>query len=283
LSESIVTYKGFSKEWKCRDFQFEVGKEYIHEGKVQACASGFHSCEYPLDTFNYYAPSESVYAICDAGGETSKERGGDSKVASRTLKIKAQLSFHDLVKASIDFIYKNVDKSLEQSNTGNYSAASNTGNYSAASNTGNYSAASNTGYQSAASNTGDYSAASNTGNYSAASNTGYRSAASNTGDRSAASNTGNYSAASNTGNYSAASNTGYQSAASVSGKDSVAAVFGYDSKAKASKGSWIVVAYRDKNMKLKHLKTAQAGVTRGVKADTWYKLDSKGKFIEVSE
>ncbi|HHX5513614.1 TPA: DUF7666 domain-containing protein, partial [Pseudomonas aeruginosa] len=199
-SEEVVTaYKGFKQDLTCRGYQFEIGGTYKHEGEVEACASGFHSCEYPLDVFGYYAPGESRFAIVKASGQLSRH-DDDSKIASATLVVEAEISMPTMISRALDWIMSKVDKSVEQtvvgetaSNTGNYSAASNTGNYSAASNTGDYSAASNTGYQSAASNTGYRSAASNTGNQSAASNTGYRSAASNTGDYSAASNTGNQS------------------------------------------------------------------------------------------
>ncbi|MFU6557251.1 hypothetical protein ACM79U_11630 [Pseudomonas aeruginosa] len=246
-SEEVVTaYKGFKQDLTCRGYQFEIGGTYKHEGEVEACSSGFHSCEYPLDVFGYYAPGESRFAIVKASGQLSRH-DDDSKIASATLVVEAEISMPTMISRAIDWIMARLDSSVEQtvvgdtasntgdysaaSNTGNRSAASNTGNRSAASNTGNRSAASNTGYQSAASNTGYRSAASNTGNRSAASNTGYQSAASNTGDRSAASNTGNRSAASNTGNRSAASNTGYQSAASNTGDQSAASNTGYRSAA----------------------------------------------------
>ncbi|HBO0300201.1 TPA: hypothetical protein L4A63_005702 [Pseudomonas aeruginosa] len=228
-SEEVVTaYKGFKQDLTCRGYQFEIGGTYKHDGEVEACASGFHSCEYPLDVFGYYAPGESRFAIVKASGHLSRH-DDDSKIASATLVVEAEISMPTMISRAIDWIMARLDSSVEQtvvgdtaSNTGDYSAASNTGNRSAASNTGDYSAASNTGNRSAASNTGNRSAASNTGNRSAASNTGNRSAASNTGNRSAASNTGDYSAASNTGDYSAASNTGYQSAASNTGNRSAA-------------------------------------------------------------
>ncbi|WP_305827179.1 DUF7666 domain-containing protein [Pseudomonas aeruginosa] len=237
-SEEVVTaYKGFKQDLTCRGYQFEIGGTYKHEGEVEACASGFHSCEYPLDVFGYYAPGESRFAIVKASGQLSRH-DDDSKIASATLVVEAEISMPTMISRALDWIMSKVDKSVEQtvvgetaSNTGYQSAASNTGYQSAASNTGNYSAASNTGDYSAASNTGDYSAASNTGNRSAASNTGYQSAASNTGNRSAASNTGNRSAASNTGDYSAASNTGNRSAASNTGYQSAASNTGYRSAA----------------------------------------------------
>ncbi|MFK0875517.1 hypothetical protein ACIUW1_11785 [Pseudomonas aeruginosa] len=258
-SEEVVTaYKGFKQDLTCRGYQFEIGGTYKHEGEVEACSSGFHSCEYPLDVFGYYAPGESRFAIVKASGQLSRH-DDDSKIASATLVVEAEISMPTMISRAIDWIMARLDSSVEQtvvgdtaSNTGDYSAASNTGNrsaasntgyqsaasntgyQSAASNTGDYSAASNTGYQSAASNTGDYSAASNTGNRSAASNTGDQSAASNTGNRSAASNTGDQSAASNTGNRSAASNTGYQSAASNTGNQSAASNTGYQSAAEVS-------------------------------------------------
>ncbi|WP_070340043.1 DUF7666 domain-containing protein [Pseudomonas aeruginosa] len=243
VEEIVTAYKGFKQDLTCRGYQFEIGGTYKHEGEVEACASGFHSCEYPLDVFGYYAPGESRFAIVKASGQLSRH-DDDSKIASATLVVEAEISMPTMISRALDWIMSKVDKSVEQtvvggtaSNTGDYSAASNTGYQSAASNTGNRSAASNTGYQSAASNTGYQSAASNTGNRSAASNTGNRSAASNTGDYSAASNTGNRSAASNTGYHSAASNTGNRSAASNTGNYSAASNTG-DCSAASNTGNY---------------------------------------------
>ncbi|MEN1734001.1 DUF7666 domain-containing protein [Pseudomonas aeruginosa] len=270
-SEEVVTaYKGFKQDLTCRGYQFEIGGTYKHEGEVEACASGFHSCEYPLDVFGYYAPGESRFAIVKASGQLSRH-DDDSKIASATLVVEAEISMPTMISRAIDWIMSKVDKSVEQTVVGE--TASNTGDYSAASNTGDYSAASNTGYRSAASNTGDYSAASNTGNRSAASNTGYRSAASNTGD---------YSAASNTGYRSAASNTGYQSAAEVSGKESVAAALGIEGRARASAGSAIVLCHRDDEGRLIHIRASKVG-ENGVEPDTWYQLNAEGEFVEFDE
>ncbi|MGV5043796.1 DUF7666 domain-containing protein [Pseudomonas aeruginosa] len=279
VEEIVTAYKGFKQDLTCRGYQFEIGGTYKHEGEVEACASGFHSCEYPLDVFGYYAPGDSRFAIVKASGQLSRH-DDDSKIASATLVVEAEISMPTMISRAIDWIMARLDSSVEQTVAGD--TASNTGNRSAASNTGNQSAASNTGYQSAASNTGDHSAASNTGNRSAASNTGDRSAASNTGYHSAASNTGNRSAASNTGYRSAASNTGDYSAAEVSGKESVAASLGIEGRARASAGSAIVLCHRDDKGHLIHIRASKVG-ENGVKPDTWYQLSAEGEFVEFDE
>ncbi|EEO8254656.1 hypothetical protein G7D62_002307 [Salmonella enterica] len=241
MTKEIVTFKGFNKDLKCRDFQFEIGKTFHHDGKVEACGSGFHACECPFDVFSYYPPAESRYAETISFGVTDREEEGDTKIASASITIKAELTLPQFIQRGIEWIWSKIDNSLEQqimsgyrsaaTNTGNQSAATNTGYRSAATNTGYRSAATNTGYRSAATNTGDQSAATNTGNQSAATNTGYRSAATNTGDRSAATNTGDQSAATNTGYQSAATNTGDRSAATNTGDQSAATNTGYRSAA----------------------------------------------------
>ncbi|OKS37539.1 DUF7666 domain-containing protein, partial [Pseudomonas aeruginosa] len=146
-SEEVVTaYKGFKQDLTCRGYQFEIGGTYKHEGEVEACASGFHSCEYPLDVFGYYAPGESRFAIVKASGQLSRH-DDDSKIASATLVVEAEISMPTMISRAIDWIMSKIDKSVEQTVVGG--TASNTGDYSAASNTGYQSAASNTGYQSA--------------------------------------------------------------------------------------------------------------------------------------
>ncbi|EHK1057995.1 hypothetical protein J4S57_001597 [Salmonella enterica] len=262
MTKEIVTFKGFNKDLKCRDFQFEIGKTFHHDGKVEACGSGFHACECPFDVFSYYPPAESRYAETISFGVTDRKEEGDTKIASASITIKAELTLPQFIQRGIEWIWSKIDKSLEQQiMTGDWSAATNTGYWSAATNTGNRSAATNTGYWSAATNTGDRSAATNTGNRSAATNTGDRSAATNTGDRSAATNTGD------------------RSAAEVSGSQSVAASLGIEGKARASEGGAIVLCYRDKNGELIHIRASKVG-ENGIMPNTWYQLNEDGEFVE---
>ena len=223
-------FKGFDKDLKCRDFQYEIGKEYTEE-KANICNYGFHACEFPMDVFGYYPPSDSRYCEVDLEANDQKSPD-DSKRVGKKISVKAEIGIAGIIKAGVEYIKEQVNwEDDKTTNTGYQSAATNTGDQSAATNTGNRSAATNTGYQSAATNTGNRSAATNTGYRSAATNTGNRSAATNTGNRSAATNTGDQSAATNTGDQSAATNTGYHSAATNTGYRSAATNTGYQSAA----------------------------------------------------
>ncbi|EJW6971246.1 hypothetical protein OPD68_003070 [Salmonella enterica] len=244
MTKEIVTFKGFNKDLTCRDFQFAIGETFHHDGKVEACGSGFHACECPFDVFSYYPPAESRYAETISFGVIDREEEGDTKIASASITIKSELTLPQFIQRGIEWIWSKIDKSLEQQiMTGNRSAATNTGNRSAATNTGNR------------------SAATNTGNRSAATNTGYRSAATNTGYQSAATNTGDLSAA------------------EVSGSQSVAASLGIEGKARASEGGAIVLCYRDEDGELIHIRASKVG-ENGIMPDIWYQLNEDGEFVE---
>ncbi|EAN4089202.1 hypothetical protein EGZ62_12735 [Salmonella enterica] len=244
MTKEIVTFKGFNKDLTCRDFQFAIGETFHHDGKVEACGSGFHACECPFDVFSYYPPAESRYAETISFGVIDREEEGDTKIASASITIKAELTLPQFIQRGIEWIWSKIDKSLEQQIM-----------------------------------TGDWSAATNTGNRSAATNTGNWSAATNTGNRSAATNTGNRSAATNTGDWSAATNTGNRSAAEVSGSQSVAASLGIEGKARASEGGAIVLCYRDEDGELIHIRASKVG-ENGIMPDIWYQLNEDGEFVE---
>uniref|UniRef100_UPI003CD0C0ED DUF7666 domain-containing protein n=1 Tax=Herbaspirillum huttiense TaxID=863372 RepID=UPI003CD0C0ED len=163
--EVITSIKGFDQNWQCRGFQFEMGKTYEHEGKVEACKGGFHAIEgYPLEVFDYYPPAGSKFATVEQSGDLSRE-SEDSKIASRKITLKAELNFHGLIKAAIEYTFSRanpVDKATPAFSDKENGQASSTGDRGAASSTGDRGAASSTGYRGAASSTGYQGAASST-------------------------------------------------------------------------------------------------------------------------
>ena len=50
----MIGYKMMESNMTCRGFQFEIGKEYSLEGKLEICRNGFHFCENPFDCLEYY-------------------------------------------------------------------------------------------------------------------------------------------------------------------------------------------------------------------------------------
>lgn len=148
MTKEIVTFKGFNKDLKCRDFQFAIGETFHHDGKVEACGSGFHACECPFDVFSYYPPAESRYAETISFGITDSEEGGDTKIASSSITIKDELTLPQFIQRGIEWIWSKIDKSLEQQIiSGNQSAATNTGDWSAAEVSGSQSVAASLGIE----------------------------------------------------------------------------------------------------------------------------------------
>ena len=130
----MKAYKGFNKDLKCRDFQYEIGKEY-KEDEADICSKGFHACENPLDVFSYYAPADSRY--CEVDLDANDQTHDDSKRVGKQIKITAEIGLPGLIKAGVEYIKNQVDwEHAKKSNTGDRSAATNTGDQSAATNTG---------------------------------------------------------------------------------------------------------------------------------------------------
>ena len=84
-TNSITAYKGFDKNFKCRDIRFEIGKTYEHKWEVNDPKSGFYACENPLDVLKYYLTT-CRFAIVKYDSEISKDIG-DKKIACGELTV----------------------------------------------------------------------------------------------------------------------------------------------------------------------------------------------------
>ena len=143
----IIAYKGFDENLCCRGFQYEIGKEYVHEGKIECCESGFHACTNPFDVLDYYeADGKNRYCEVEQSGSI-KTGNGDSKQASSKIKIKAEIGMAGLFKAGVEGIKEKTnpvpiiaETKDKNDNPSGYSAQiGSSGNYAQIESTGEYS------------------------------------------------------------------------------------------------------------------------------------------------
>ena len=130
---NMKAYKGFNKDFTCRGFQFEEGKEYEEEEAV-LCEKGFHACTNPLDVLNYYNDVEGKYCEVELDEVSNDKKENDSKICGKRIKINAEIGFVGLFKMGIEWLKgqtifsKNDTKELEKS-SGDGAKIGSSGNY----------------------------------------------------------------------------------------------------------------------------------------------------------
>ena len=254
----MKAYKGFDKDLKCRGFQYEVGKEY-EEANAALCKKGFHACENPLDTFRYYAPTNSRY--CEVDVDDNGERNSDdSKVCGKHIKIGAEIGLKGVINAGVRFVFDKCESATEKNASGwmgNAAASGGSGNATASGGSGNAAASGEMGNAAASGWMGNAAASGERGNAAAS---GWMGNAAASGERGTAVVTGAYGDA------------------SALGKQCLAVAWGADSLARGTMGNWIVVSERDDDGNIIDAKIAKVdGET--IMADTWYKLEN-GEIVE---
>ena len=188
----------------------------------------------------------SYYNLCDSRFAVVEQSGEidrdaeDSKIASAVIMIKAELCLPEFIKSAIDWMLRATQK--DKSNT--------------------------------ALGDGSKLAASGNGSKLAASGNDSKLAASGYGSQLAASGYGSQLAAS--GNDSKLAASGNDSKLAASGYGSIAMAAAIECKARAAAGGCIALTRWDG----KRYRVSVGYVGEGLKADTWYELDSSGKFVE---
>jgi hypothetical protein len=269
--QPIKAFKGFDQNLQCRGFQYAVGETFEHKGSVEACAEGFHACEYPLDVLRYYPPASSRFFTVEQSGVIAKH-DEDTKVASSKIKIGVELNLAGLIKAAIEYTTsrcKPIDPASPAWSTEENGAAVETVKNGAATASGDRGAATASGYSGAATASGYSGAATASGYSGAATASGYSGAATASGDS------------------GAATASGYSGAATAEGKHSVATASGFDGKARGTEGSALFLVYRDskssddKYGQILHAKAVIVGQD-GTEPMVFYALNSAGEIIEAA-
>ena len=293
----IRGFKAFDKGLVCRGFQYEENTEYVHNGEVEACESGFHFCENPFDVFNFYKPSESEFAEVEGWGDIDISE--HNKIAVSHLKVKNKMSVQSFIDKGIDFTRKKVQffrdrvDILMEENTDN-NAINSGGRYSI--NSGEYYSV-NSGADNSVNSGGNYSVNIG-GNYSVniGGNYSVNSGADNSvniGGRYSINSGGDNSVNSGEDN---SINIGGDSSINIGGDSSMCAgrhkseiilngsnsfgIAGKSSKIKGKKGCAICLVQYNNNYQIIGGKSA---IIDGeiLKEDTYYKLEN-GEFVECN-
>ena len=247
MSEKIIkSYKAFDKNMKCRDFQYEVRKEYEMDGEIKCCNRGFHACKNPLEVWDYYDMLNSRFAEVEQSGKIDEE-GNSTKVCSSHIKIKAELKLADIIKVGVEWLKDitspskfKTDGALNDNGDRNKQIGS----------------------------SGDYAKIGSSGDYAQIGSSG------------------DYAKIGSSGDYAKIGSSGYSAKIDSTGEDSVIMCAGNNSIAKAKAGSWITLSeWEWNNEKSRYVPTCvktEYVDGENIKADTWYQLKN-GKFVEVAE
>ena len=258
---AIKSYKGFDKNLKCRDFQYEIGKEYEMDGEIKVCNRGFHACESPFDVFDHYTMIDSRFCEVEQDGNISKEDRG-TKICSSKIKIKAELKLADMINLGVEWL-----KEITSPEKIKTSIKDNSSGYGAKIGSSGYDAqigSSGNGAQIGSSGNGAKIGSS--GNGAKIGSSGYGAKIGSSGYGAKIGSSGNGAKIDSTG------------------EGCVIMCAGINSVAKASKGSWITLSewsYSDKKKRYIPVCVKTEFVDgEKIKADTYYKL-AGGVFKEI--
>ena len=277
----IKAYKGFNTDLTCRDFQYEVGKEYEQKGEIEACNKGFHACETPMDVFEHYLIEKDghIARFCEVEQSGMIDRE-DDKVASSKISIKAEVKFADFVKLAVDFVLEKCK--VGKGNSEDFAQLASSGNFAKFASSGSYAKFASSGSYAKLASSGNFAKFASSGSYAQLASSGNFAKFASSGSYAQLASSGNFAQLASSGSYAQLASSGDSAKLASSGNSAVVMAAGYNSQAKAKKGSWITLAEwerLDGNWTPVCVKTEQVDGER-IKEDTWYKLIN-GQFTEI--
>ena len=287
--KKIIAYKGFDKNLKCREFQYEVGKEYEMDGDIKCCERGFHACESPLEVFDHYDMLTSRFAKVEQSGDIDKEEN-TTKVCSSKIKVKAELKLADIINLGVEWIKdvtspSKLKKETDLNDNGGYSAQiGSSGYYAKIGSSGNSAQIGSSGDSAQIGSSGDYAKIGSSGDSAQIGSSGNSAQIGSSGDYAKIGSSGYYAKIGSSGDSAQIGSSGDSAQIESTGKHSVVMAAGNNSIAKAKIGSWITLAEWDCINGVWTpicVKTEKVDGER-IKADTFYKLVN-GEFKEVEE
>ena len=302
---AMKSYKGFDKKLKCRDFQYEIGKEYEMDGEIKVCSRGFHACESPFDVFDHYTMIDSRFCEVEQDGNISKEDRG-TKICSSKIKIKAELKLADMINLGVEWLKEitspeKIKTSIKDNSSGYGAQIGSSGNNAKIGSSGYGAQIGSSGYGAQIGSSGNNAKIGSSGNNAKIGSSGYGAQIGSSGNGAQIGSSGNgaqigssgygaqigssgYGAQiGSSGNNAKIGSSGYGAQIDSTGEDCVIMCAGINSVAKASKGSWITLSewsYSDKKQRYIPVCVKTEFVDgKKIKADTYYSLKG-GVFVE---
>ena len=271
-------YKAFNSDLTCLNFQYEIGKTYEQQEKVEICKSGFHACANPLDVLNYYNLTNSRFCKVTLHNDIVTH-SGDSKLASNKITIDAEMNLHEYINSAVKYLVELC------ATAGPYSHSATAGDYSHSATAGDYSHSATAGNDSRSATAGPYSHSATAGHRSHSATAGHRSHSATAGNDSHSATAGPYSRSATAGNDSHSATAGHRSHSATAGLRSISCALGKNSKVKAGKGGFLIAVEYDDNDNIICIKSGKIGSKSGgkrLRANTWYMVKD-GKFVVCEE
>ncbi|UQY21889.1 hypothetical protein [Acinetobacter baumannii] len=180
----------------------------------------------------------------------------------------------EIVEAETDLVPKEIEKGLEPLQLLDSTETKNTDTISKEAS----SRLAASGFNSQLAASGDDSQLAASGDDSRLAASGFNSRLAASGRYSQLAASGRYSQLAASGFNSRLAASGFNSRLAASGENSVIASSGLDSTFQIGKGGCAAIAYQDEQEKIRF---AVAYEGENVKANTWYKVNAKGEFVEV--
>ena len=285
---AIKSYKGFDKNLKCRDFQYEIGKEYEMDGEIKVCNRGFHACESPFDVFDHYTMIDSRFCEVEQDGNISKEDRG-TKICSSKIKIKAELKLADMIYLGVEWLKEITSpekiKTSIKDNSSGYGAKIGSSGYGAKIGSSGYDAQiGSSGNYAQIGSSGDGAQIGSSGDDAQIGSSGNDAQIGSSGNDAKIGSSGYGAKIGSSGDGAKIGSSGYGAQIDSTGEGCVIMCAGINSVAKASKGSWITLSewsYSDKKQRYIPVCVKTEFVDgEKIKADTYYKL-AGGVFKEI--
>ena len=161
-------YKGFDPDFKCNSKQYAENTEYEEKGGTICGAGVMHFCETPLDVLDYYPLLNDECKLNRFAEVTALDEVQikDNKRAAKKIKIGAEFSFKDFIKAAVNVCIEKTSKNNDAKASGNYSQLAASGDSSQLAASGNYSKLAASGDSSQLAASGDSSQLAASGDYS---------------------------------------------------------------------------------------------------------------------